>query len=284
MKANEASASHFDGLFIGIPSLSRPTAIQKKTLALVKDAGIPYKIFVEPQEAFLYGYYCGKDNVFVLNDSHRGIGYSRQSMMDYARSHGFKYIMELDDDVDSFERIDNSDKFQSFIMTISDCYNAMERYERLGGIRFALYRFWLYTKKDMYKWNDYNCLLMGNAFLRVSALKEKDSLADIPHYEDTINSLHILQNGYFTLNYGLSGLRVLFNQGAGGCNSGERQELCLKAVDVIRKEFPRTLTKENKTWGVDVDVKYYLEMYGRQPIKCRDDEELDAFLRKISAA
>ena len=284
MKENEASASRFDGLMIGIPSLSRPTAILKKTLALIKDSGIPYKIFVEPQEEFLYRYYCGKDSVVTLADAHRGIGFSRQTMMDYARANGYKYIMEMDDDVDAFERIDNNDKFESFMMTVRDCYEAMEKYPKLGGIRFALYRFWLYTKKDMYKWNDFNCLLMGNAFLRVAALKETDSLADIPHYEDTINSLHILQNGFFTLNYGLSGLKVLFNQGAGGCNSGERQELCLKAIDVIKKEFPHTLTKENKTWGVDVDVKYYLEQYGRTPIKCRNDEELDKWLQSRSMA
>ena len=63
MKENEVSQSHFDRVLIAIPSLGRPMAILKKTFALVNGAGIPFKIFVEKQEEFLYKHYCGYNNV-----------------------------------------------------------------------------------------------------------------------------------------------------------------------------------------------------------------------------
>lgn len=271
----------YNGLLIGIPSLSRPQAILKKTLSIVKDAGIDFRIFVEPQEYFLYRYYCGKDNVVKLQEAHKGIGYSRQSMLEYVKKHGYKYLLELDDDIDDFVRIDCEDKKEAFLRTVTDLYQAMEKYEMLGGIRCSVYRFWLYTKKELYKWSHYNQLLLNPMFLRVSAFKDTDSIADIPHFEDTILSLFIMRNGYYTLNYGLTGVKFGFNQGSGGCNSGNRKELCQDAIKVIKKEFPETLVKPNSTWDVDVDVSYYLDKYGKTTLKCKTDEELEEAIRLL---
>lgn len=234
----------FERVLIGIPSLSRPTAIRNKTLALVKGAGIPFKIFVEPQEKFLYGFNCGKDNIVALPESGRGIGYSRNRMRDYAKSNGYDFIFELDDDIDGFERLDTQDKQEGLRLTVSDFIDAMDRFEKLGGIRMTQYRFWLYTKKEMYKWSAFNKHLIWASFMRLSALPPMSD--EYRHFEDMAISLLLWRAGYFTLNYGLAGVKVMQNQGKGGCNIGNRKQIAEDSIVELRRSSPRHFRRERK--------------------------------------
>ena len=279
MKENEAYQSPFDRVLIGIPSLSRPTAILKKTFALVNGAGIPFKIFVEPQEEFLYKHYCGRGNVEVLPMSGQGIGYSRNRMRDYAKANGYEFIFELDDDIDWFERLDTNDKQESLRMCIEDFCAVMDRFSKCGGIRMTHYRFWIYTKKDMHKWDAFNKHLIWASFMRLSALPPmSDKYA---HFEDMAISLLLWRAGYFTLNYGLAGVHVMQNQGKGGCNTGNRSKVAEDSIKEIQKEFPHAFQKDARSYfGVNIDVDYYMSAFHSHSIKCDSDDELEAYLAK----
>lgn len=266
-------------VIVCIPSLSRPTEICKKTLAFVKDCGLPYKVFVEPQEYFLYKYNCGKGNVVKLPDSGRGIGYSRNRMRDYARENGFEFIFELDDDVSEFARIDTADKKDAFLLTVEDCINAMDEYEKLVGIRFTQYRYWIYSKKKMHKWTHLNKPLQGVAFMRLSTLPAMSD--NYSHFEDTAVSLLSWEQGLFTLNYGLSGLNVSQNQGKGGCNIGDRGQSAKYSIAEIKKALPYVYeTTGSSYFGVEMNIDYYNEKYHAMPVNCEDDQ-LHEILKRL---
>ena len=261
----------YSKVFIGIPSLSRPQPIMTKTLDLVMNCGIDFKIFVEPHEAFLYKYYCGKENVVKLECKGKGIGYSRNSMRKYAISKGYKYIFELDDDIKEFARLETTDKRNALLLTIDDMITAMEEYPKLAGIRFTQYRFWLYSKKNMSKWTHINAPLQGVAFMRLSAIPQMSD--NITHFEDTTISLLMWQNGYFTLNYGYSGLNVLQNQGKGGCNAGDRRQSAKSSIVEIKKSLPEVFEEvSNSYFGVEMNIDYYKDKYHYTAVNCSDKE------------
>lgn len=263
-------------VFVGVPSLSRPEYITKKTMKWLKDAGFDYRIFVEPQERFLYKQYNG-NCVQTLEKSGQGLMYSLNSIRDYARKHGYKYLFQLDDDVDGFERVNTSDPVQAFAETVIDCYEAMKEFEKIGGIRFTQYRYWLYSKKNMHKWTHINKPLQGICMIRLDAVPHIDD--ELKEYTDTITSLNIWAKGYVTLNYGLSGLRVVQNANKGGCQTHDRRNEGIETIERLKQTFPLVQEKEGSSWfGVDVDITAYTEKYGYMCINS-DDKNLHNILQ-----
>lgn len=267
----------FSRVLIAIPSLGRPQAILKKTFALVNGAGIPFKVFVEPQEAFHYRYFCGKDNVIVLPLSGMGIGYSRNRMREYAKAHDYEFIYEIDDDVEELVRLDSNDKQKSLRLCICDFVTAMDRFAKLGGIRVLQYRFWLYTKKDIHKWVEFNHHLIWASFMRTSAIVPMSD--KFTHFEDMATSILLMRNGFFTLTYGLAGGKVLQNQGKGGCQIGDRQQSAINSIIELQKEFPHIYQTASKSYfGVNINVDYYDRLYQRHTIRINSDDELQEYL------
>lgn len=263
-------------VFVGVPSLSRPEYITKKTMKWLKDTGFDFRIFVEPQEKFLYKQYNG-NCVQVLDKSGQGLMFSLNSIRDFARNNGYKYLFQLDDDVDGFERVDDADPVAAFEKTVEECYEAMETFEKIGGIRFTQYRYWLYSKKNMYKWTHINRPLQGICMLRLSAVPHIDD--ELKEYTDTVTSLNIWANGFVTLNYGLSGLKVVQNANKGGCQTHDRKNDGICTIEKLKETFPLVKEKEGSSWfGVDVDISAYTEKYGYECINS-DDERLHNILK-----
>lgn len=263
-------------VFVGIPSLSRPEYITKKTMRWVKDIELDNKIFVEPQERFLYKQYNGKC-VETLEKSGMGLMYSLNSIREYAKKNGYKYLFQLDDDVDGFERVGVSDPVQAFHETVADLYEAMEAFPGIGGVRFTQYRYWLYSKKDMHKWTHINRPLQGICMLRLDAVPHIDD--GLKEFTDTVTSLNIWANGYCTLNYGLSGLKVVQNANKGGCQTHDRRQEGLDTIHLLQKTFPKVREKEGSSWfKVDVDISAYLEKFNYLCINS-DDKNLQNLLK-----
>ena len=249
-------------VFIGIPSLSRPEYITKKTMLWMKECEIPFKIFVEPHERFLYKHYNG-DRIVTLPLSDKGLMYSLNFIRLYARENGFKYLFQLDDDVNGFVRTDTpeEDYLQAFCKTVEDCRQAMIDFPKLGGVRFTQYRFWVYSKKAMYKWTHFNRPLQGICMLRLDAVPEINPA--MSEFTDTLTSLYLWKNGYFTLNYGLSGLKVVQNANKGGCQTKDRKAEALTTIDLLKNDFPLVTEKVGSSWfKIDVDISPYIEKYG----------------------
>lgn len=260
----------FKNTFIGIPSLSRPEYITKKTMSWAKD--LPnVKVFVEPQERFLYKHYLGKA-VEVLPEAKRGLMYSLNYIRKYAKEKGYKYLFQLDDDVDGFVRMNTEEPLHAFKETLNDCYNAMERFPSVGGIRFTQYRFWVYSKKNIHKWTHFNRPLQGIAMIRLDAIDEINP--EMREFTDTLTSLYMWKKGYCTLNYGLSGLKVVQNANKGGCQVYDRKDDALNTIRLLQKDFPEVKEKTGSSWfGVDVYISYYTEKYCYTSLNY-DDERL----------
>lgn len=258
----------FKNTFIGIPSLSRPEYITKKTMSWAKH--LPnVKIFVEPQEKFLYKHYNG-NAVEVLPESKRGLMYSLNYIRKYAKDHGFKYLFQLDDDVDGFARMETEEPLEAFHQTIEDCYNAMEMFPSIGGIRFTQYRYWLYSKKNIHKWTHLNRPLQGIAIIRLDAIDEINP--EMREFTDTVTSLYIWKKGYHTLNYGLSGLKVVQNANNGGCQVYDRKNDALNTIRLLKEDFPEVKEKPGSSWfGVDVDISYYMDKFSYTSLNIEDE-------------
>ena len=261
---------------ITIPSLGRPQYIKKKTMAWLADTGLEFKIFVEPHESFIYKKEFGSNAIVTLPKKGQGLMYSLNYIRLYAKNHGYEFIFQLDDDVDGFETIEIQNPVEAFKKTIQDCTEAMETFPKLGGIRFTQFRYWLFSKKKMFKWTHYNRPLQGIAMIRLEAIPQIEP--ELKEFTDTITSLYIWRCGYFTLNYGLSGLKVVQNANKGGCQSYNRKIDAETTIKALQKDFPMVFEKEGSSWfGVDVDISKYMDMYKYAPLNM-DDENLILYL------
>lgn len=264
-------------LFIGVPSLSRPEYITKKTMSWLKETNIPFKIFVEPQERFLYKHWNGGECIETLPKSGQGLMYALNYIRQYAKEKGFDYLFQIDDDVTSFHRVDEEEPLKAFEKTAYDCVDAMNNYPLLGGIRFTQYRFWLYTKKDMHKWTHLNPLMQGVCVIRLNAIPQLS--IKLSEFTDTVTTLYIWKNGYFTLNYGLAGLNVVQNANVGGCQTMDRKKQAIETIEELKKDFPLVKEKESSSWfGVDVDASHYIKENGYLVVN-NNDKYLDNLLK-----
>lgn len=93
----------FEDIKIFIPTKGRLN--NQKTYNLLRELNLNPTLVIEPQEeneAFEKGY-----NFIILPDNNKGISYSRNYILNYARINQFKYICMLDDDISQFGFIEN---------------------------------------------------------------------------------------------------------------------------------------------------------------------------------
>ena len=83
-------------MLVCIPSKGRPG-----TLLPSKLEGLPFLVFVEPQDQASYQA-AGISNLHVLPANNQGISFVRNYILDYARSHSHDWIWMIDDDVTDF--------------------------------------------------------------------------------------------------------------------------------------------------------------------------------------
>jgi hypothetical protein len=264
-------------IMIGIPSLGRHEYITKKTMNFCKNLPIEVKVFVDPLEYTLYCQTCGKENVVKLPESRKRIMYSLNHIRSYAKEKGYQYLFQIDDDVQGFERVDTKDKVEALMLTIQDCIEAMERFPQLGGIRFTQYRYWIYSKKGIHKWTHINPLMQGVCVIRLDAINEINPI--LSEFTDTITTLNVWRNGYFTLNYGLSGLNVVQNANKGGCQSYDRREDAIRTIENLKIDFPKVTQKEGSSYfKIDVDASAYIQENHYSPINLDSNDELENYL------
>jgi hypothetical protein len=83
-------------MLVCIPSKGRPG-----TLLPSKLEGLPYLVFVEPQDQASYQA-AGISNLHVLSANDQGISFVRNYILDFARKHNHDWIWMMDDDVSNF--------------------------------------------------------------------------------------------------------------------------------------------------------------------------------------
>ena len=82
-------------MHVFIPSKGRP---YPKTAKLLDDAGVPYTLFVEPQDADAYREKA-KSRLIVIDKNDMGVSYVRQQILRHAKKQEISWFWMLDDDI-----------------------------------------------------------------------------------------------------------------------------------------------------------------------------------------
>lgn len=94
------------GFFVMWPiyvcSKARPHDRHISTMRLLRDAGVPFNLVVEPQDAAVYEEAWPDAVVLVLPENDRGLAYCRNFVIQHAASAGHAWVWVMDDDVKRF--------------------------------------------------------------------------------------------------------------------------------------------------------------------------------------
>lgn len=205
-----------------------------KALEMMK---VPYKIVIEPQEYDLYAQNIDKNKILVLPFSNLGQGSipARNWVWDHSKSLGAKRHWILDDNMDSFYRLNKNMKL---IVTCGSIFKAAEDFvDRYENIAIAGFQYNSFIFKDAvvppYRLNTriYSCILLNNDINYKWRGK---------YNEDTDLSIRVLKDGWCTLLFNC----FLVNKETTMRASGGNTEELYKQTD-NRKEFAESLRDQH---------------------------------------
>lgn len=75
------------------------------TVAALLSDGLPFSLFVEPQDAAAYQEAYPGVSLLILEQDSQGIGYARQAVLEHARETGLPWYWMLDDDITAFYQV-----------------------------------------------------------------------------------------------------------------------------------------------------------------------------------
>lgn len=160
---------------------------------LFSDAGVPFKIIVEPQDEIPYRERWGQDRLIVMPENDQGIVYVRNFAKDHARSEGHDYHWQFDDNIGGFYLRDNGKaKRVDPGWAIRIIEGVVDGYENIGGANFANAAFVFgYDKKEP---------ITINSQVYCAMLLSTSSRARFRYsHEDTDYSMQLLAEGWVTL-------------------------------------------------------------------------------------
>ena len=212
-----------------IPSKGRPNF---KTGTLLRKAGIQYTVFVEPQDA---PYYTG-ENVVLIEENDRGVGYARQSILEHARENGISWFWMLDDDItglfvysDAVGKLVREDP--KVVLT-----DALTEASSMDGVVVAGLDFrqfaWSHKGKTLFNTQVCACVLLN---------ADEGWFIRYPTHlmEDRAICLDAISAGYRTARFTKWAFSTpAMGQGEGGCQSIEDRGAAMKAaVENLSKKY-----------------------------------------------
>lgn len=242
---------------------------KRQTQKILEYMNLPYKIVIEPQEFELYNKYIDESKILVLPFSNLGQGSipARNWVWDHAISIGAEKHWILDDNIDSFYRLNKNMKLLVTCGSIFKCAeDFVNRYTNIAisGFNYNSFIFKDYVGSPYYlNTRIYSCILIKN---------------DIPYRwrgkynEDTDLSLRVLKDGWCTLLFNCFLANKETTMRAKGGNTDE-----IYKQTNNRKEFAESL-KEQHPDVVDVVWKFnrwhhkvnYKPFKKNKLIKCKD--------------
>ncbi len=109
---------------IMIPSKGR--AGKTKTDKLLREAGLDYCFFVEPQDYLAYR--ATGSSCVVLGYDDQGITYARQSILNHVRRQGYTRFWMMDDDIQSFGEVIDRKTVKKDASVLLKAYNQLQMY------------------------------------------------------------------------------------------------------------------------------------------------------------
>lgn len=233
----------YEDIKIFIPTKGRPDC--QKTYNILIELGLQPILVIEPQEVnkhTLKGY-----NFITLPDNNKGISFSRNYILDYARNKNFEYICMIDDDISQFGFIENKKRVpdnKAFLEALEYFKNS----KTCGTMQYNQFA-WCQPKPIVY-----------NRGLEVVMFLYMPLLQNVYFEEDTIEdrdfSLDIILNHNvktFRLNH------LYFTCPSIGTNKGGIE------LNRYQKQIEWSQKMENK-WGSDI-CKYVIKKNGVPDIK-----------------
>jgi len=210
---------------------------KRQTSRALEIMNVPYKIVIEPQEYKNYAEFIDKDKILVLPFSNLGQGSipARNWVWEHSISEGYQKHWILDDNMDSFYRLNRNMKL---IVTSGAIFEAAEDFvDRYENIALSGFQYNSFVFKDAivppYRLNTriYSCILIDNKLPYRWRGKFN---------EDTDLSLRVLKDGYCTM---LFNAFLVNKETTMRAKGGNTEELYKQTNN--RKEFALSLQEQH---------------------------------------
>lgn len=236
--------------------------IVDKTLWWVTKTDFDWRVFVEQRELLYYKQIFQRkglsvSNLVVIPKNDMGLGYSMHMIKKYCQQNGYELAMKLDDDVKAImdERVKKEHTPKVITKILNEVIGEFEHQSKLGGVRLISARIYYYYKKHSSRYLYRNELLWNSYVYRVSAYSVPKHF---PSHIDTLTSLFMFKEGYYTLTYN-GGIVADIYTNRGGLQALDRKALCLKVVEYLKEAgFKRVkFIKSKNGLGYDIDYTAY---------------------------
>jgi hypothetical protein len=264
-------------ILITIPSKGRASVILKNTLSWLKYSKYPFRIFVEKEdyEDYLYelATIARPGSLIILPESNKGINYARWYIQHYCYTNKIKYIFQLDDDVFSFRdpatrgmgskapRIDKKYRCEFiFDVLIENSIKLLETVPEVGAISL-MYGHDMKTYSGE-TWIGINKRLQTNYIVRTDLAHTPGCEKFNGVFADFTTFFNILDKGYCTVQYGLTGFDCQpVGVFSGGIQSFDRGKAAKLQMEFIKAKFKWVQWKsvKNKTWEYEPDIRKSLK-------------------------
>lgn len=225
-------------MLIAIPSAGR--ADKQRTLATLLEAGVSATLFIPKAERADYS------GLNFIDVSGRGIGPTRQYIIDFAALHGFKKVLMLDDDLEFFvRRSDNKSKLikatpAEVRKMIKEVEKQLDTHAHIG----------IATREGGNRnTNDrlYNTRLLRALGYRIDALHQHNIRFDrVPVMEDFDVALQLLELGYPSAQINNYLQDQPGSNVAGGCSAYRTPKVQAEGAKKLRSLHPDFVTLVDK--------------------------------------
>lgn len=201
--------------------------------------GLPFKIFVEPQDYEKYAEY--EEHLVVIKKNDKGLGYANTQMKKYAEQNGYDAVFKIDDDV---KKIGNIEK------DIERILQTLHKRKKTGAITFH-YDFEFYAD-DKRLFTAINARMQTAYIIKTEAWKPTEKIGC---FEDFWGFMQLIQNNWQTLLCGKHRITMskMVGDGDGGMQNFNREKLAKKAILKFQQHDPSIgiVVKENKPWKLE---------------------------------
>lgn len=230
-----------------IPSKKRP---KSKLFQLLKDGGLDFFIFVEPQD---YDNYSYLKNIIILPENNKGLVFSRNYILKKSIELGSNWFWMLDDDVNKFYKTVNK---RNITITPREAFELSEniilKSDNVAQAAMEYQQFSWSQAKSL----NYNSYCDVVVCINVNKTKNIKYRENVTLKEDRDFTLQCLSRGYNTLRT----THVAFSCPKNGSNEGG-------LYDVYKSGLERnSVDMMCKIWGKDI-CQPVLKKGGRYDVK-----------------
>jgi hypothetical protein len=244
---------------IYVPSKGR--AGKSKTIENLIKEGIPFFVVVEPQEASSYqrAYPNQEINWLILSQSNKGIGFVRNSILQFARASSSEWYWMLDDDISSMsQQVGTKNVKKTFGFVLEEATQLFQSCPDLGQGALEYQQFSWSAKKNLV----FNSYCDVAVFINVKRTFHINYRPMVDLKEDRDFTLQILASGLCTARASRFGFAAPKN----GSNEGGLKDVYaqsgreVQAVERMCELWPGIVEKQIKPDG-RVDCKIHWSLF-----------------------